>query len=96
MAKKKKNPQAFGSRKPKEEEVDLHRPWLNMRSGITAVLTISVLLGIYVGWQVYPTDGLQNAILTGFVAGFSLIPISLAFYFFQTTILGRGRRSKAE
>lgn len=72
----------------------LHEPWLAMRSGLMVIGMVSIGLFIYMTWQLYPTEGLDRALLwgLGFAVGIWVIfGLSLGF---NTWLRRRIRKGK--
>ena len=46
----------------------MSEPWLAMRSGIVTIVMLSVGFGVFMAWQLYPTEGVGRAILWGFAS----------------------------
>lgn len=59
-------------RKKKKQEVReelatdrLRQPWIRMQTGLRVMAVASLILAIFVGWQVFPAGGLGQAVLYG-------------------------------
>lgn len=64
-------------------------PWISQRSGLLVMGLVSVALAVFMGWQIYPAEGLGSAILwgLGFAAAiWAVFGVSLAF---NTWVRGR-------
>ncbi|MCB8966094.1 MAG: hypothetical protein H6660_04290 [Ardenticatenaceae bacterium] len=81
MAKKKAR-----QKKEKQEEVEvkipLNEPWISRRNGFTTIGLLSLVLAVFMAWQLYPTEGLGRAIMFGLgfaVAIWVIFMVSLSF-----------------
>ena len=79
MAKKKRKPAK--SKQEPEVELPIGQPWIDRLSGMRVMTLVSLALAVFVGWQLYPTEG-AKAILWGFGFGAGIwlvFALSLAF-----------------
>ena len=86
----KKNRKRKSKPNNKKPVPNLNKPWISQRSGFIAIGVLSVVLAIFMGWQLYPSEGLMSAI--GYGVGFAIalwivFGVSLAFNHFV-----RGKR----
>jgi len=62
------------------QEIKSEGPWLSWRTGLLTNSVISLILALFVGWQIYPAGGLGEALLWGGIAGVSIwVVFSLAY-----------------
>ncbi len=57
-------------------------PWIQKRNGFIYIGVLSLVLAVFMGWQLYPTEGIGRAILWGLgfaVAIWVVFGVSLAF-----------------
>lgn len=97
MSKKKKKQQPRPARPDNDKQTRpdaplLNEPWIKRSSGFQAMGLLSVVLAVFMAWQLYPTEGWGRAILWGIgfgVAIWAIFGASLAFNSWM-----RGRREK--
>lgn len=80
--KRKQRQQESAPRPPRE-------PWMKWRSGMRALALVSLVLAIFVGWQVYPAGGLGQATLYGLGFGLSIWVVFFIMYRFNRWIQRR-------
>ncbi len=81
MAKKKPNRSRRSKAKQSSQNIQVE-PWIKKRNGIIYIGVLSLALAIFMGWQLYPTEGLGRAILFGIgfaIAIWLVFGVSLAF-----------------
>lgn len=91
MAKRK--PRRKQKNRAKDKAVSVKAdPWISRRKGFVTMGLLSLALAIFMGWQLYPTEGLGRAILWGLgfaVAIWAVFGASLGFNHWV-----RGRRQR--
>ena len=91
MAKKKprQNKQSKAKQSSQNFQVE---PWIKKRNGYIYMGLLSLVLAVFMGWQLYPTEGLGRAIMFGF--GFA---VAIGLIFGVSLTFGewmRGRRQR--
>lgn len=86
----KKSEHAFGRvSNQKAPPVPVGQPWLSLRTGLILIGVFSVGFGIFVGWQVAPALGWQQALLWGLGATAAVWGVFLFSLVLNATLRGR-------
>jgi hypothetical protein len=72
----------------KQSAAAINDPWLSKRSALLFLIVISLALGIYIVWQLYPVLGLE-AFLWGLGLAGSIWVVFGFYYVFNTWVRGR-------
>jgi len=81
MAKKRPRRKQKKNRKQNAQHLPVE-PWISQRNGFVYIGLLSLALAVFMGWQLYPTEGLGRAVLwgLGFAAAiWAVFGVSLAF-----------------
>ncbi len=82
MANKKQPRKKKEEKTPKKEVPNINDPWIGQRVGLRFMALLSLVLAIYMAWQLWPSEGPLGSILWGLGFGaaiWGVFGLSLAF-----------------